>query len=120
MNAPAPPPKAPAAAVVWFASIAAACAHGRGFAEGDGASPAAEGMALTMLGLVLFVISGVAGLVFYLRYKAAHPSPDQSLLDTLPAAEGNDPGVVESSVERESPGPEAWNKAPDWWKRESS
>ncbi|HUF62918.1 MAG TPA: hypothetical protein VMN36_12645 [Verrucomicrobiales bacterium] len=114
-------PSIAARAVPWLAVLMtlspAVWAHGSSFALGDATSPAARGMALAMLGLILLVVSGVAALALYLRHKASHPSAVQNMLDHL-QAENRRPGPETRDQEQQSPAQESWSRSPDWWKRE--
>ncbi len=118
MNLPSKTARTVSSLALLWASSPSAWAHGRGFALGDAPSPAARGMALAMVALIVLVISGVAALALYLRHKANHPSPVQKVLDHL-QTEIRPPSPEASVKDQETPASEAWSRSPDWWKQKN-
>lgn len=90
-----------------------AFAHRRGsglgaFFEG---SPGSGGYSLVMGIVISGMIAAMLGLVFYLRWRSAHPLPEPDSVRSI---------VEEKAVnpKRETP-PEAgdnWERSADWWK----
>lgn len=86
--------------------------QGQGFGVEDGqATPASDGFALIMLGVIFFVTALIAAFAWTMRRRSRHPDPTLTFLDSL----------RDTSVSAESPegGPapgEAWERPPDWWK----
>lgn len=96
----------------WLAFPDSAVAHRRRGGLGaffDGAG--SEAFSLVMSLLVLGMIAALLGVVFYFRWRAAHPLPEPESVRSV-VEDGSDPG--------DSPSPPlSWEKSADWWKPKS-
>lgn len=78
---------------------------------GEG-SEASIAYGLSMAGLILFMVSGLLGALFYFRWRARHPLPEPDSIRSL-LAEGGDERPQPAP---RSPSPEGWERPADWWK----
>ena len=67
--------------------------------------------------VIFGMIAVLLGVIFYFRWRAAHPLPEPDSVRSVVGDGEGDP----SSVSRSSPssGPPTWEKPGDWWKPDS-
>lgn len=101
-----------AAAILVTASAPHALAHRpvQRFGWGEEGSAASVAYGVSMAVLILFMVSGLLGALFYFRWRARNPLAEPDSVRTL-LAEGSD-----NQAPPPPTSPDSWERPADWWK----
>lgn len=97
-------------ACVGVAEPARAHRRAAGYGFDIAGEPASHAYGVTMALLVGFMILSLLAVLFYFRWRAAHPLPEP---DSVKSVVG-DPGPADPPASREG----GWEKPANWWKAE--